>query len=143
MVTFRRLKQADIPEMLRLWKESGLPISPKAREAPRALRVEMRRNPGGFIGAVDVEEIVGVVLATSDGRKGYVNRLAVAASYRRKGLGMKLIRKAERELGSRGIRIVTALIEDDNEASLAMFEKAGYAIRKDIIYVRKELVKDA
>lgn len=143
MVSFRRLKQADIPEMLRLWEESGLPISPKTREAPRPLRAEIRSNPGGFIGAVDGKEIVGIVLATSDGRKGYVNRLAVAAPYRRKGLGTKLIREAERELRSRGIRIVTALIEDDNESSLAMFEKAGYAIRKDIIYVRKELVKDA
>jgi len=72
-----------------------------------------------------------------------VNRLAVATPYRRKGLGTELIRKAERKLRNRGIRIVTALIEEDNEASLVMFEKAGYAIRKDIIYVRKELVKDA
>jgi len=143
MTVYRRLKTIDIPAMIRLWKKSGLPIREKTRESPKALRSEMKASPQNFIGAFDGEELVGLVLATSDGRKGWINRLAVEPSHRHKGIALKLIQEAEEELASRGIQIVSGLIEKGTEASFALFAKAGYEIREDIIYVRKELVEDA
>jgi len=143
MTIYRRLKMSDIPSMIGLWKKSGLPIREKTRESPKALRAEMKASPQNFIGAFDGEELVGLVLATSDGRKGWINRLAVEPSHRHRGIALKLIHEAEEELISRSIQIVSGLIEKGNEASFALFRKAGYEIREDIIYIRKELVEDA
>ena len=143
MTVYRRLKTSDIPAMIDLWKKSGLPIREKTRESPSALRAEMKSSPQNFIGAFDGQELVGLVLATSDGRKGWINRLAIEPSHRRRGIGLGLIREAEEELVSRGIKIVSGLIEKGNDVSFALFRKAGYEIREDIIYVRKELVEDA
>jgi len=143
MIAYRRLKTSDIPSMIGVWKKSDLPIREKTRESPNALRAEMNANPQNFIGAFDGNDLVGLVIATSDGRKGWINRLAIVPSYRRHGIGLRLIQEAEEELSSRGINIVSGLIEKGNEVSFTLFAKAGYEIREDIIYVRKELVEDA
>ncbi|MCK7482348.1 MAG: GNAT family N-acetyltransferase [Candidatus Moduliflexus flocculans] len=37
--------------------------------------------------------VVGTVLATHDGRKGWINRVAVDATLRKKGLGARLVRR--------------------------------------------------
>jgi ribosomal protein S18 acetylase RimI-like enzyme len=143
MTVYRRLKTSEIPAMMGLWKKSGLPIREKTRDSPKALRAEMKASPQNFIGAFDGKELIGLVLATSDGRKGWINRLAVEPSHRHKGIALRLIQEAEEELVSRGIHLFSGLIEKGNEASFALFAKAGYEITEDVIYVRKELVEDA
>jgi GNAT superfamily N-acetyltransferase len=143
MIVYRRLKTSDIPTMIGMWKKSGLPIREKTRDSPKALRAEMKAGPHNFIGAFEGDEMVGVVLATSDGRKGWINRLAVVPSHRHKGIALRLIQEAEEELVSRGIHLLSGLIEKGNEVSLALFAKAGYEITDDVIYVRKELLEDA
>jgi len=143
MTVYRRLKTSDIPAMIRLWKKSGLPIREKSRDSPKALRAEMKAGSQNFIGAFDGKELIGLVLATSDGRKGWINRLAVEPSHRHKGIALRLIQEAEEEIVSRGIHLISGLIEKGNEASFALFTKAGYEITEDVIYVRKELVEDA
>jgi ribosomal protein S18 acetylase RimI-like enzyme len=143
MIVYRRLKTSEIPTMLSMWKKSGLPIRERTRDSPKALRAEMKAGPQNFIGAFEGEELVGVVLATSDGRKGWINRLAVEPSHRHKGVALRLIQEAEEELLSRGIHLISGLIEKGNEASFALFAKAGYEITEDVIYVRKELEEDA
>lgn len=143
MAKYRRLRQGDVRAMLDLWKECDLFVREKGRDSPRRLRAEMKENPGGFIGAFEGDELVGVILATSDGRKGWINRLAVSPRHRRKGIGLVLIRKAEKELSRRGMILLTALIDEGNKESFTLFEKAGYDTRRDIVYMRKELKKDA
>ena len=54
--------------------------------------------PGGFIGAFADGKLVGIVVATHDGRKGWINRLAVHPDYRRRGIAKKLIEEAEEYL---------------------------------------------
>jgi len=143
MITYRRLKTGDIPLIISTWKKSGLPIHEETRDSPEAMRAEMKASPRNFIGAFDGDDLVGVILATSDGRKGWINRLAVVPSHRHKGIAIRLIQEAEEELVSRGIHLLSGLIEKGNEASLALFTKAGYEISEDVIYVRKELLEDA
>ena len=141
MIAYRRLKASDVPAMIGLWKSSGLPIRGKGRESPTRLRAEVKKFPRNFIGAVDGKRLVAVVIVTSDGRKGWINRLAVHPAYRHEGVALELISRAEKELKARGIGIVSALIEKGNEASSALFDKAGYELREDILYVRKEFAK--
>jgi ribosomal protein S18 acetylase RimI-like enzyme len=89
------------------------------------------------IGLRDGKRLVAVVLATHDSRKGWINRLAVDPDYRRQGVATRLIRLCEEHFRSQGIDIWAALIEDWNEASLALFRQTGYALADNITYASR------
>ena len=90
-----------------------------------------------FLGAFDSGELIGVIVGTDDGRKGWINRLAVLPEYRRKGVALKLIRAIEGALRKRGRRIISVLIEAPNNASVSLFLKAGYAAWEGMAYLSK------
>ena len=138
----RSLTIADYDQLTTLWQRAGLSFRPNGRDSISAIATEIQHNPDGFIGLFDGESLVGFILATFDGRKGWINRLAIDPDYRRKGLGIMLIRKAEETLKLRGAKIIAALIEQDNTASLAMAQKAGYITHQSIIYVTKRESSD-
>ncbi len=137
----RRLGKDDIPDLLNLWAVSGLPHEPWRRDSPESLSKEIELNPDGFIGAFDGDLLIGALIASYDGRRGWINRLAVRPDYRRKGVAKALIREAESHLKGRGAVVVAALVHEDNTPSLSLFSSMGYEIRRDIIYVRKEVIK--
>ena len=72
------------------------------------------------------EKLIGVLLATHDGRKGWINRLAILPEHRRQGYAERLVAEAERVLRSQGMTVLAILIEPGNTASLAFFAKLGY-----------------
>ena len=95
------------------------------------------------IGLRNDEQLVAVVIATHDSRKGWINRLAVDPGYRRQGLAVHLIRLCETHFQHLGIDVWAALIEDWNEASMALFRKAGYLIHDDVIYASRRARADS
>ena len=50
----------------------------------------LERNPGLSFVARDNGQLVGVVLCSHDGRRGYIDQLAVRKSHRRQGIGKGL-----------------------------------------------------
>ena len=50
---------------------------------------------------------------------------------------MALILEAERALRKRGRRLFCIHVESDNESSMRLFEKAGYAREEEIFYFTK------
>ena len=94
----------------------------------------------GVTTVLGVEEegaLVGVVVATHDGRKGWINRHAVAPEHRRRGHARRLLAAAEQALRAKGLRIIAALVEERNETSLAFFRREGYDLAKDVFYFSK------
>jgi RimJ/RimL family protein N-acetyltransferase len=89
------------------------------------------------LGLEEAGGLIGCVVATHDTRKGWINRLTIDPPYRRKGLGAELIRAAEAALREEGMTIIAALIEAWNEASLALFEKLGYRLDREVLYVSR------
>jgi len=136
-VVLRRLGADHLDALLELWREAGLPIKPGGRDHPERLRRELEDHPDNFIGAFEGDALVGAALATWDGRKGWINRVAVRPRHRRAGIARLLIAEAERELERRGALIIAALIETDNLASRRLFVDCGYAEYGDIVYATK------
>lgn len=131
-------------EMVELWKIAGLnSIRLKGRDSKEAVEKQMKMFPKGFIGAFLDGKLVGVVVVTHDGRKGWINRLAVHPSYRRKGIASRLIEEAEKVLREDGISVFCALVEDWNHASMKLFEKCGYKKHSEIVYFSKRDSEDA
>ena len=134
----RSLTIADYDQIVALWKHAGLPFKPSGRDRKGAVRAQMAANPDFFLGAFENNRLVGVVIATSDGRKGWINRLAVDPDFRRRGVAEKLMLEAENVLHKHEIRMFCALIDDDNKSSKQLFEKCGYKEHRDIVYFRKK-----
>lgn len=87
--------------------------------------------------------LIGVVMVSHDGRKGWINRLAVDPAYRRQGLGARLIAAAEKELHDQGIEVIAAFIEAENEPSLNLFQEEGYLLAREIFYLSKRPGEEA
>jgi ribosomal protein S18 acetylase RimI-like enzyme len=121
-----------------LWEAAGLHVKPSGRDSQEAFA---RQIAGGAQTAIGIEneagELVGVTLATYDGRKGWINRLAVHPDYRGAGVGQALIAAAEKTLHEQGMDVIAALIEPENIVSLGLFRKAGYAESPGLHYVSK------
>ncbi len=124
-------------EMCEIWEGTGLPSKTKGRDGKRQIAKQIEASPDLFIGAFDREKMVGVCIATDDGRRGWINRLAVLPEYQGRGIAKKIIAACERALRKRGRRIFCAQTEDGNEKSLGLFRGAGYKEHRDFIYMAK------
>lgn len=138
-IGIRRFQAGDYDRVVELWTEGGLPLKPAGRDSPENMLKQVGLPNVLFLVAEEGEtgRIVGTLLATHDGRKGWINRLAVDASLRRRGLGARLVREAEGWLEEQGMDILACLIEDDNARSMAVFEKLGYKKHPEIVYFAK------
>jgi ribosomal protein S18 acetylase RimI-like enzyme len=140
-MTLRRLTVDDYDAILALWQKAGLDsIRPQGRDSREAFADQLARGQV-VLGLEDAGRLVAGVVITDDTRKGWINRLAVEPDYRRQGLAARLVAEAERELRARGIQVFAALIEDENVASLSLFQREGYKTH-DIYYVSKRDSKD-
>ncbi|MGQ9582487.1 MAG: GNAT family N-acetyltransferase [Thermoplasmatota archaeon] len=157
----RELERKDYGELVSLWRRAGLPFRPGGRDSRRELErqlglptsiylkavlrggapggggVRRKRALAGGGGAGAREAMVGVALGTHDGRKGWVNRLAVLPEHRRRGVGRALVRELEKRFRALGLRVTAALVEDWNTASLRAFRAMGYELHRDIIYLSR------
>ena len=143
MATLRRLTFEDYDAVIALWQRSGLQsIRPAGRDSLSEFTQQLERGQVA-IGLEEDGVLIGVVVATNDTRKGWINRLAIDPDHRYRGYGTQLIHAAEDALRANGMQLIAALIEDHNAASLALFEKEGYAMQRDILYVSKRDSRDA
>jgi ribosomal protein S18 acetylase RimI-like enzyme len=133
----RRLGPQDYDALLALWQRAGLhSLRPRGRDSRTALAQQLASGAQTILGLEVDDQLVGAVVATHDSRKGWINRLVVDPAFRRRGYGARLIAAAEQVLHERGIHVIAALIEPGNDASLALFRRAGYAEMK-IHYLSK------
>ncbi len=124
-----RYETPDISEyerILELWDECGLPYKPEGRDTKENIAEEIRKQPEYWIGSYDCDTLVGIIVGTDDGRKGWINRLAVDKDYRNEGIGSKLVNLLEKEFEDKGFKIWAALIEPDNPDAMEFFEKKGF-----------------
>lgn len=128
----------DIDRLLDLWKDAGLPYRPDGRDSRDAILAQMAMPQCRFLGLRgDDGRLIGAALANHEGRKGWVNRIAVRRSARRAGVARALIAASEQWLASQGILLVAALVEGDNTSSQALFDACGYERDDTLVYFRK------
>jgi ribosomal protein S18 acetylase RimI-like enzyme len=98
----REFVSDDIDAALRLWRRTeGVGLSDA--DQPGRLREFLARNPSLSRMALHGEVLIGTILCGSDGRRGYIHHLAVAADSRRKGVGRALLDAALSALRRTGI----------------------------------------
>ncbi len=129
--------------ILALWRRAGLPVRGEGRDAPHVFAHQMASGLQRVIGLRHGAELIAVAVLTHDGRKGWINRLAVDPAYRRRGLARRLVAEAERWFTQDvGLEVWAALIERHNAASMALFDELDYE-RPDVVYLSKRMSQDA
>lgn len=94
------------------------------------------------LAAVDGDVLVGVVLGSYDGRRGWINRLAVDGGVRRQGVGRALIAELEHRLAARGCVRVNLLVFSGNDAGRGLWETLGYGTTEDVVLYGRALSDD-
>jgi N-acetylglutamate synthase len=131
------LSESDYEEILDLWKRAGLSIQAEGRDSAASFARQMGSGIQRVPGLREGKRLVAVAVLTHDGRKGWINRLAVDPAHRHRGLARRLIAEAERWFTQElGLEVWASLIERDNTASRVLFERLGYS-RHDLVYVSK------
>jgi ribosomal protein S18 acetylase RimI-like enzyme len=138
----RKLTIEDYDDLIRVWADAGLTYRPRGRDHKDRIAEQMNRSDTAFIGLFEGGRLLAVGLATYDGRRGWINRVAVDPDYRRQGLAGEIIRECEVFLESLGADIIASLIEDYNLPSMALFQKHGYLYSEDVNYFSKRKSED-
>lgn len=134
---------ADYDDILALWARAGLSTRPAGRDAPDAFARQVASGQQRVLGLRVSGDLVAVAVLTHDGRKGWINRLAVDPDYQRRGLARRLVTEAERWFTQDlGLDIWAALIEGDNHDSQALFAALGFR-QHDVVYVSRRTRSDA
>jgi ribosomal protein S18 acetylase RimI-like enzyme len=133
----REFKLADCEEVMKLWKASGLVVRPG--DDIDGIKLKLERDPELFLVAEEDNEIVAVVMGAWDGRRGWINHLAVKQDRQKMGIGTALLRELERRMKRKGARKVNAQIYQWNQRSIDFFKTAGYAVHEDLIMIGKLL----
>ncbi len=85
------------------------------------------------------ERVVGLIaLTVRPGTAGqaphaHIRALAVAAAYRRRGVGMRLLERAEYWVRDRDMTKLATTVDEGNQAALAFFTCAGYYEERDML----------
>ena len=136
-VILRPAIAADLPALRALWGRCGL--HPSRSDTDARLSSLIAFAGGLFLVAEDGNgAVVGSVMASWDGRRGWINRLAVDPSARGGGLGERPMIEAESRLAAIGCHKVNLLIDPDNAAVEGFYRRLGYG-RVDLIFMEKWL----
>jgi uncharacterized protein len=135
-MTIRGASADDAAALASLWREAGLRFDTSLVAGELAALLER-----DSLVLVDVDarnDLAGAVLGTFDGRRGWVNRLAVRSSMRGRGIASALMTELERRLVDIGCVQVNLLIDPDNADAAGFYARLGYQAH-DLIFMAKQL----
>lgn len=131
MVTIREMEIADYQAVTTLWAETES-LSLRDADSRHNIQLYLERNKGLSFVAVDGSEIIGAVLVGTDGRRGYLQHLAVSSQYRGCGVGKRLINQATDSLAAIGISKTHLFVLSDNQAAQGFYAKLGWFPRDEV-----------
>lgn len=120
----RAFRPADEKDVIGLWIRCGL-VAPYNNPQMDIARKLMVKPEWLLVGAVD-GEIVASCMVGYDGHRGWINYLAVAPEYRRRGLARRMMEEAERLLRSAGCAKVNLQVRAANQEVMAFYRSIGY-----------------
>lgn len=137
----RTMTIADYGRVYALWRSCrgmGLNDIDDSREG---IERYLRRNPNTVFAAEEEGEIVGVIMAGHDGRRGYIYHTAVREDMRGRGIGRALVNEALNALKNEGISKIALVAFAKNQEGNAFWEKMGFSQREDLTYRNRSLAE--
>ena len=139
--TCKQVTIEDYDQIFALWnstEQSRRALNP-VDDTREGIRKYLDRNPNTCFAAVRDGNIIGVILAGHDGRRGVIHHLCVHPDCRRMGIAGNLVALAEEALQKEGIQKVFGLVFIDNDPANHFWEQQGYSLRTNLNYRNKSL----
>jgi ribosomal protein S18 acetylase RimI-like enzyme len=125
-ILIRSGRAGEIGVLLALWRKAE--THPSATDDVDGLRTLFDSDPESMLVAEEDGDIVGALIATFDGWRGNMYRLAVLPEHRRRGIACALVRAGESRLRSRGARRITALVAHEQAGAPEFWVSASYEL---------------
>ena len=130
----------DYEEIISLWKNTeGVGLSGND-DSKDSIKKFLSKNPDTCFVAKNSDEIIGTIMAGSDGRRGHIYHLMVKPEHRKNGIGRKLLEKAEEGLRKDGITKAFLVVFKENHLGNSFWEETGYKTREDLHYRDRRLL---
>lgn len=144
----RQMTIDDYDAVLALWQQvDGLQL--RDADSRDAIARYLERNPGlSFVASDDaqlsgaatvklgaepvVETVIGALMAGHDGRRGYIQHLAVDPHCQRRGVGDALVKICLSALKNQGIMKSHILVLAENTTAKSFWLDSGWLARKDV-----------
>jgi ribosomal protein S18 acetylase RimI-like enzyme len=131
----------DYEDTVQLWKIAGLEIRPGDEKVEIGKKLE--RDPELFLVAEDTDgSLVGTVLGSWDGRRGWIHHLAIRPDRQRSGLGTMIIQELEHRMRKKGVLKVNAIVYRTNQKSINFFKKHGYEHHEQDLFFGKSIIEN-
>ena len=121
----------DRQHIVALWK-SALGYNAAHNDPELAIDKKVAMNDCLLFVAVDGDVVVGTIMGGYDGHRGWIYSLAVAPSYRRQGIGTRLMARVEEALTTKGCMKINLQIAEGNECVAEFYAALGYTIEKRV-----------
>nr|WP_210731476.1 GNAT family N-acetyltransferase [Vibrio aestuarianus] len=122
---------ADYDDVIKLWGQTE-GMSLRDADSKESINNYLIRNPNLSFVAVSANEIVGAVLVGTDGRRGYLQHLAVSSNFRGKNLGRELVSQAISALANIGVPKTHLFVYNENVNAQQFYEKLGWFPRDEV-----------
>ncbi len=135
----RAYRESDRDAVEALWRECGLvtPWNDPAKDIHRKLRIQREMFLVGSLHS----RLVATVMAGYDGHRGWINYLAVATQYRKRGFGHRLMDEAEAHLRNMGCPKINLQVRSSNIGVVTFYKSIGYSM-DDVVSMGKRLEND-
>ncbi len=138
-IEYKVMTALDYDGVYELWTNTpgmGINTTDDSREG---VEKYIKRNPTTSFVALAEGKIVGAILAGHDGRRGFIQHLAVLPDYRRYGIASSLVDRAMDALEKEGIHKVALLAFKKNELGNGFWDKMKFTVREDVYYRNKSI----
>lgn len=133
----RLMTSADYNQVYALWMNTPNMGLNNLDDSKEGIKRYLKRNPSTCFVAEDGGNVVGAILSGHDGRRGFIYHTTVMDTYRKQGIGKKLVEEAVNALAQEGIHKVALVVFGRNESGNAFWEHIGFESRTDLVYRNK------
>ena len=138
------MKISDYEPVYVLWRKTeGVGLHDDV-DSQGSIARYLQRNPGLSLVVREDDKIVAAVLCGHDGRRGYLNHLAVDPAYRQRGIGKAIVEKVLEKLHAIGISRCNILVYANNHKGQRFWDKNNWITRSDlkIMYKDTDIAKE-
>ena len=137
-VKIREMTMNDYESAHALWeKTEGIGLS-QADERANIASFLVHNRGLSFVAEAG-GALVGALLGSFDGRRGYLHHLAVAPGFRRDGIGRALVEHSLESLRGLGVRRCHIFVKAENDEGKKFWRKTGWVERFDITAMSRDL----
>ncbi|MGF1771204.1 GNAT family N-acetyltransferase [Vibrio maritimus] len=130
-VSYREMQVADYDAVMALWNETEHMLIREA-DSRENVTAYLDKNPNMSFVATVHSKVVGAVLAGTDGRRGYLQHLAVDEGYRGQRIGKTLVEKVTDAFAHIGISKTHLFVNTENEQAQMFYKSMGWEVRQEV-----------